>query len=437
MIDALDESLSVPQGIVDLLADTLNQWPQWMRIVATTRSYQEILNSLHAMKAELLNADDAENRADLADYVAGRLGLSSTSNEHATSGDPIYNGVLDAAQGNFLIANALIDEIRAGHLRVEELLNVNLRGGHPLLPPGLQMFYQKSFARLFPSDGDFASARAVLALSLSALEPLDLTILQTVSGLDKAKVGSALRRLASFLLLRPDKRFAFFHKSVRDWLDSETVDDNFGEPIAGRFAIDIRVGRKALADWAHQAFELSGLKPPGYVLRHRVTHLKELGDTGQLRTLLFDFGWLSAKLTGLGIQALLGDFEQLPSALAEDRALDLLHRTLQMTAHILARSPEQLSPQLLGRLPEGSGPEVASLRQTALNWRGRTWLRPLQVQMQRPGILLRVLEGHDRSVQSVAFSPDGTRIVSGSSDKALRLWDAKSGLLIGAPLRGT
>lgn len=219
-----------------------------MRIVATTRSYQEILNSLHAMRAELLNADDAENRADLADYVAGRLGLSSTSNEHATSGDPIYNGVLDAAQGNFLIANALMDEIRAGHLRVEELLNVNLRGGHPLLPPGLQMFYQKSFARLFPSDGDFASARAVLALSLSALEPLDLTILQTVSGLDKAKVGSALRRLASFLLLRPDKRFAFFHKSVRDWLDSETVDDNFGEPIAGRFAIDIRVGRKALAD---------------------------------------------------------------------------------------------------------------------------------------------------------------------------------------------
>lgn len=46
-----------------------------------------------------------ENRADLADYVAGRLGLSS----HATSGDPIYNGVLDAAQGNFLIANALIE----------------------------------------------------------------------------------------------------------------------------------------------------------------------------------------------------------------------------------------------------------------------------------------------------------------------------------------
>jgi WD40 repeat protein len=33
------------------------------------------------------------------------------------------------------------------------------------------------------------------------------------------------------------------------------------------------------------------------------------------------------------------------------------------------------------------------------------------------------LKGHSKSVLSVAFSPDGTRIVSGSSDYTLRLWD--------------
>jgi WD40 repeat protein len=46
------------------------------------------------------------------------------------------------------------------------------------------------------------------------------------------------------------------------------------------------------------------------------------------------------------------------------------------------------------------------------------------------------LEGHDDWVRSVSFSPDGQRILSGSDDQSIRVWDAQTGEMLAMPLVG-
>ena len=40
---------------------------------------------------------------------------------------------------------------------------------------------------------------------------------------------------------------------------------------------------------------------------------------------------------------------------------------------------------------------------------------------------LQTLEGHSSVVNSVAYSPDGTKIISGSDDATIKIWEANTG----------
>jgi WD40 repeat protein len=60
----------------------------------------------------------------------------------------------------------------------------------------------------------------------------------------------------------------------------------------------------------------------------------------------------------------------------------------------------------------------------------RNYASIIKVWNYSDGSLLQTLEGHTKDVTSMAFSPDGNYLLSGSDDNSIRLWDTFSGNLV-------
>ena len=61
----------------------------------------------------------------------------------------------------------------------------------------------------------------------------------------------------------------------------------------------------------------------------------------------------------------------------------------------------------------------------AASWYRRGWIKFLHIWDVEKGESVRILKGHQDSVQQVAWSADGSRIASASTDRTIRIWNAK------------
>ena len=205
-----------------------------------------------------------------------------------------------------------------------------------------------------------------------------------------------------------------------------------------------------------------------YALKHGISHLLAAGRRPEARALVLEnVAWLMARSgDGMGIME---DCRRLVNAAGEDRVVDLVRRALDLAMGDLRKDPRRLPGQLVGRLlgsgegsavPKGNSArggagavgsgkdshaevvvrrEVGALLRRLMEYRGYgfAWWCPVSRTLEQAGgACLRKMTGHTSGVSSVSFSADGRRVVSGSNDKTVRVWDAVSGECVLGPLEG-
>lgn len=107
------------------------------------------------------------------------------------------------------------------------------------------------------------------------------------------------------------------------------------------------------------------------------------------------------------------------------KSLALQRSAFQRSAHVVGPHPEQFAGQMTGRLLSHSeDPSIDQFLKLIAKAAPRPWLRPVSAGLDpADGPAIRVLQGHRCGVTAVAITKDGSRIISGSLDKTVIVWD--------------
>lgn len=495
ILDALDESVAPGAGrpaeaaatgfgIVEQLLVGL---PERVYLIVTSRNVPE----LRAVRCEVprgeLDFDDPDllpqYRQDVRAYVDERLATLRRPNTAALRTDATADAIARVADGNFLIARLICQELAADDrgphnvaASLDELLQDLLRED---ASDRLGYLYRHYLERLRRDSRSARSIEAVLQILAFAEGDLTPAFIRAATGLSPEEWLNARNALEEFLYVKPgdsampseniadeggapEDQIRFFHRSFTDFVRANLRPTDEASPHA----------QLAEACWRWQEFGRHGQR---YALQHAVSHsLHTAAHSGPCRARLIgfvhDFDFIEAKAAHGLLPSLKHDLDAVARWLESEGepgaelAQDLADAILAEMP-FLERHPETLFQCLWNLLWWADSPTAiewqngtpaptlddsdahraippcgprAALMESWRTWKeiaqpGFSWLRAVSPPDRQPGQSF-ALEGHTGYVSALDTTADGRVALSASADKTLRLWDVSTGRMKAPPV---
>ncbi|OCH91560.1 hypothetical protein OBBRIDRAFT_519952 [Obba rivulosa] len=487
VIDALDEcgalGSSSTQGRREILS-RISEWAELhphFKLIVTSRFEHDINHSFSTIPHRSLaidtgNAVKPESTEDIRRYIEDGFKKMTTGDESELvnwPGEDVVDDLSKRASGIFIWAVTVLNYVAVNPS--EKRLN-EVRGG--LLPSGdVYALYRQILESAFSgwNHDECANVVDLVGTIVAAQIPLTSDDVASLLNMGTATAKNICKRLQPVLDGGDMLRFA--HQSFVDFLlghknqsDDGSVKEEVSCPEA--FRIDLSVAHHHLTSSMFRlmnkklrfnicniesSFMRSDSLPPSqvdeaidrplsYACRFWGFHLEHSSQTRVLDSfqvgtfmrekLLYWFEALSV-LGALNTAALaLGCLHRrlLPDVSKKDPAAEnlvILARDAMKFVRYFAPAMSQSAPHIyLSALP--FSPKMSTVANMYRREFGNTIRVSYGELTDWPAEQL-VIRGHEDAVLSIAFSPDGQHIVSGSHDTTIRMWDVQTGQAVAGP----